>query len=118
MKGVERVNAYGGEHPPLNFYEDTIMATFITYVIIITILSAISAYKLGTENRERAELFLGAFVAFASLAAVIEAISYFVSLIAMTLFNFHPTIAMHLMLTVGWVYCLIAFLSFVFKQTK
>ncbi|CAD5752829.1 Uncharacterised protein [Escherichia coli] len=94
------------------------MATFITYAVIITILAVISAYKLGTENKERAELFLGAFVAFASLAAVIEAISYFVSLVTMTLFNYHPAISLHLLLTVGWVYCLIAFLSFVFKQTK
>ncbi|EFO9017804.1 hypothetical protein HO353_001966, partial [Escherichia coli] len=76
------------------------MATFITYAVIITILAVISAYKLGTENRERAELFLGAFVAFASLALIVEGISYIVGLVSMTLFNFHPAISMHLLLTV------------------
>ncbi|EFM9901191.1 TPA: hypothetical protein ACHIXR_000137 [Escherichia coli] len=94
------------------------MTTFITYAVIITILAVISAYKLGTEPKERGELFLGAFVAFASLALIVEGISYIVGLVSMTLFNFHPTIAMHLMLTVLWVYCLIEFLTFVFKQTK
>ena len=94
------------------------MASFITYAVIITILAVISAYKLGTENRERAELFLGAFVAFSSLALIVEGISYIVGLVSMTLFNFHPAISMHLLLTVCWVYCLIEFLTFVFKQTK
>lgn len=94
------------------------MTTFITYVFIITILAAISAYKLGTEPKERGELFLGAFVSFASLALIVEGISYIVGLVSMTLFNFHPAISMHLLLTVCWIYFLIEFLSFVFKQTK
>ncbi|HAX2909469.1 TPA: hypothetical protein JWI84_003108 [Escherichia coli] len=94
------------------------MATFITYAIIITILSIATAYKLGTETKERGELLVGAFVSFASLALIVEGISYIVGLVTMTLFNFHPTIAMHLVMTVLWVYCLIEFLSFIFKQTK
>ncbi|EMV9716605.1 hypothetical protein BvCmsSIP024_03464 [Escherichia coli] len=94
------------------------MTTFFTYVIIITILAIISAYKLGTEPKERGELFLGAFVSFASLALIVEGISYIVGLVSMTLFNFHPAISMHLLLTVCWIYFLIEFLSFVFKQTK
>ncbi|HII2245763.1 TPA: hypothetical protein ACYZ1G_003717 [Escherichia coli] len=94
------------------------MATFLTYLVIIVVLSIVSAFKLSTNEKERWELFLGAFCGIASLFAIVEVISFTVDCLAMFLFDFKPTSSIHVLLIAFWFYCLFVVLNHIFKQTK
>ncbi|EON3692508.1 hypothetical protein ACNDC9_000927 [Shigella sonnei] len=95
------------------------MATFLTYLLIIVVLSIAAAFKLSTNEKERGELFIGAFCGIASLFAIVEAISFMVDALAMFLFDFKPTSSIHVLLIAFWFYNLFIILNHVFnKDTK
>ncbi|MBS9067142.1 hypothetical protein KEP82_24775 [Escherichia coli] len=60
------------------------MTIFLTYLVIITALSMITAYGLSDSNKEKYELFLGAFIGYSVIVAMIEAISFVVALICIS----------------------------------
>ncbi|EEX4309396.1 hypothetical protein [Escherichia coli] len=66
------------------------MTIFLTYLVIITALSMITAYGLSDSNKEKYELFLGAFIGYSVIVVMIEAISFVVALISMILFDANP----------------------------
>ncbi|EIY8238761.1 hypothetical protein [Escherichia coli] len=66
------------------------MTIFLTYLVIITALSMITAYGLSDSNKEKYELFLGAFIGYSAIVVIIEAISFVVELISMILFDVNP----------------------------
>ncbi|ENF2155028.1 TPA: hypothetical protein ACM9EB_002430 [Escherichia coli] len=67
------------------------MTIFLTYLVIIVALSMIVSYGLSDSDKEKHELFLGAFVGFSVLAVIIEAISFVVMLFSMVLLEINPT---------------------------
>ncbi|EEZ1009360.1 hypothetical protein E8834_003185 [Escherichia coli] len=68
------------------------MTIFLTYLVIITALSMITAYGLSDSNKEKYELFLGAFIGYSAIVVIIEAISFVVALISMILFDVNPEV--------------------------